>query len=172
MSKNYFTIITGWMNLERRDVCKELAGKKYIEVIADEKLRKQFYSCLKETVFRIDGLSFGHDKNYLIIRFMTEFFEKPDFHYGGKPSDTRLKKFYEILITLEKESKCRFIVDRSTKLSSTNLNLGLKFPLFKIGKLDNIVINDLISYLSDLWIWLCDELSTYGYKIRGMRPIW
>jgi hypothetical protein len=159
--------------VERRDLCKELAGRKYIELIADEKLRKQFYSCLRETVFRIDGLSFDHDENSLIILFLAEFFDKPDFYWRGKPSDTRLKKFYEILITLEKEKKYSFIVDKFAKPSSTNLSLKLKFPLSKIGKLDDIVINDLISYLSELWIWLCHKLSyNYGYKIYDVRPIW
>jgi LytS/YehU family sensor histidine kinase len=98
---------------------------------------------------------------------MTEFFEKPDFHYGGKPSDTRLKKFYEILITLEKESKCRFIVDRSTKLSSTNLNLGLKFPLFKIGCIivwkGGLFAGGLLGIIVGLSIMGMSEFFTYRY---------
>jgi hypothetical protein len=157
--------------LESRDLCQELAGKKYAEIIADEKLRKRFYGCLREIVFRIDGLSFDGDKDSLIIRFLPEFFEKPDFYWGGKPSDTRLKNFYKILKTLAREKKSKFVVDESTKLSSTNLNLKLKFLLTKIGKPDDIVVYDLISYLRELWIWLCDNLLIYGYKIHT-RPIW
>ena len=96
--------------MNKKDICEKLSEKKYSEVISNRNLRKQFLYCLNNNVFKINGICFSFDENlFLQITLPVQFFNHPAFRWGGRPSDTRIKRFYEILKKLEREFEGEFL---------------------------------------------------------------
>lgn len=136
----------------------ELIEKSYGEVLADKKLRKELVVCLHE-IFGIDGLRISFDdSNNICCLFEEQFFFKKDFFYGGKPSDKRIQRFFQILkgLQIREEYRGDFVIDLLCKPSSTNLRMKLKFPLRKLIRkqhkktLDEIKVKDVIIHLQEL----------------------
>lgn len=153
--------------MEKDSPCEELLEKTCGEVLANEVLRKQLMNCLETTIFRFDGFRIFYENDTIFIEFTESFFDKPDFLWHGKPSDTKLDKFYETLKTLSRESGRSFIVDSSAKPTSTNLQLKLKFRLTEFlkerRKETDVTVADLLRHLKDLWQELRNQL-TLNYK--------
>lgn len=152
------------------DPCEGLLEKKYGEVMAEEDSRRGFFHCLNSEVFKIDSLFFSLDEDSLSITFPSHFFAGPSFYWGGRPSDTRIKKFYETMKNLERKIG-GFFVDRRVKPSSTNLSMKLKFYFTHICvrkgiQVNEMTIRDIRAYLKDLWWRITSELVIYGYAIR------
>ena len=141
----------------------------YGKVLNDEKLRKQVIHLLNSKVFKIDGLIFSLDESSLSIKFPSRFFVKPFLFWAGRPSDTRIKKFYETIKSLERNFESAFLVDRTLKPSSTNLAMKIEFYLRKLGKgVSEMTIQDLLAYLETLWAEVTYELHmVYGYDIKS-----
>ena len=156
--------------MQQVNPCEGLLEKTYGQVVRDDALRKQLWRCLHTTVFMIDGLSFSLDgSNFIKIELSAEFFNRPDLQWNEKPSDTKIKRFYEILLKLQEEFEHDFMVS-GTKPDITNLSLKLKFPLSKFRKerkqqMDAAIIDDLLKYLNDLWQQLLERLSLHGYNL-------
>ena len=156
--------------MSKQNPCDELLGKKYGEVVVDEKLRRQFYHCLNNMIFKIDGLRFSYDENHCMsVELPAEFFDRPDFLWNGKPSDTRIKKFYDILKNIQREFD-NFYVDSFVKPSSTNLRLKLNFHLagFVEGgwHIEDALTKDIFVKLKDLWSKLRYKINiVYKYNV-------
>lgn len=155
--------------MEGENTCEGLLEKAFGEVLADKTLRKQLWKCLNSEVFGIDGLRFSCDESHTMsIKLPEQFFDKPDFLWSGKLSDTKLSKFYETLKTLQKQFEHDLIVDSYAIPSSTRLQLELKFPLTKFLRDKELQINDItigvmLQHLKDLWKKLIRKLK-FDYK--------
>jgi hypothetical protein len=147
------------------DPCKGLLEKKYIEVKADEKLRRNLSHCLNKRVFNIDNIFFLCSTDSITITFPSEFFTQPFFIHGGRPGNTKLQNFYNSMINLERRLKLGFIVDRNEKPSSTNLCMKVKFTLPNARQGINITIQDLLNHLTPIWSRIRYELGLIGYRI-------
>jgi len=156
--------------MNRENPCEEMLEKKYGEVFAVENSRRQLINCMNSEVFKIDGLIFSLEENSISITFPSQFFAKPFFYWREKPSDTKVKRFYEIMKNLEKKFKYDFFIDRMEKPSSTNLSMKIKFQFRRLKeKMPGMVeatIRIVLEYLKNLWQEITDELVFYGYDIR------
>lgn len=156
--------------MNKEDPCDGLLEKKYDEVLGEADLRKQLVRCLNKKIFKIDGAIFHLDEDSLSITFPSEFFNNPLFFWGGRPSETRIRKFYEIMKNIERKFNRDFFVDRNMRPSSTNLNMKVKFYFTKLQKenmqVDEIIIRDVLEHLQALWIKVTYELAVYGYDVR------
>jgi len=149
------------------DSCKGLLEKKYIEVKADENLRRNLSHCLNKKVFNIDGIFFLYSTDSITITFPSEFFTQPFFIHGGKPGNTKLQNFYDSMINLEKRLKLGFIVNRNEKPSSTNLCMKVKFTVPNTSQGGNVTIQDLLNHLNSIWSRIRYELGLLGYRIEN-----
>jgi len=158
------------IKVSTQNLCDELLERRYGEVVVDEKLRRQFHRCLNIMVFKVSGLRFSHDENHhcMSIELPAEFFDRPDFLWKGKPSDTKIGKFYDILKNILREFD-NFYVDSFVKPSSTNLRLKLNFHLagFVEGEkhIEDTLIKDLFVHLEDLWSKLRYKLKIYKWDM-------
>jgi hypothetical protein len=156
--------------------CEGLLDKTYGQVLADETLKKQLLKCLHTTVFEVGGLRLfygeSNESNEMFIAFTEYFFaNQSDLLWLEKPSDTRIKKFYEALLRLQRDFKNDFMVSCDTKPSSINLSLRLRLALRKFQKeenkrLDSVPIKDMIEYLKWLWEELLIRLRNHGFNIE------
>jgi hypothetical protein len=180
--------------------CNAVLSRTYAEILADEELKKQFRKCLYNKVFRVYGLRLFHMKDArtravfnetealdeteafnenatvketaLFIEFTEKFFaNQPNLQWSEKPSDTRIRKFYEILKTLQKDFKDDFKVSSLQKPSSTNLCLWLELALKRFQKdrnqkLESMQTMDIVEHLKWLWQKLLLSLSNYGFEIE------
>jgi hypothetical protein len=147
------------------DICKELLEKKYVEVKADEDLRRRLSRCLNRKVFDINGIFFLYGDDSFTITLPSEFFTEPFFIWGGRPSDKKIRGFYDSMINLERRLDLDFFVDRNEKPSSINLIMKLKFHLPNLAESGEITVQDLLNHLKPIWSRITYELRLIGYRI-------
>jgi hypothetical protein len=147
------------------DICKELLGKTYVEVKTEESLRRRLSRCLHKKIFNIDGIFFSYADDSITITLPSEFFTEPFFILGGTPSDTKIRKFYDSMINLQRRLELDFHVDRNEKPSSTNLSMKIKFDLRNLQKTGKMTIQDLLNHLEPIWSRIAYELHLIGYRI-------
>jgi hypothetical protein len=161
--------------MEKGNPCERLSKKTYGQVLSDETSRKQLMQCLRTSVFEIVGLKpFYDESNRISIELTDQFFrEQTDFLWHDKPSDTKVKRFYYILVKLQRDFGQDFVLGLSdhSRPSLTNLSLKLKFPLRKFlqdeeQKIDSVIIEELIRYLRKLWQNVLQRLSYHGYELK------
>lgn len=153
------------------DPCKELKDRKWGEVVTDQTVRKQLMSCLNREVFELSHVVFFFDEDACMSIGLTyHFFYEPEFYWRGKPSDKRIKDFYEIMKNLQWEFGEDFLLDRSIEPSSTNLNMRIKFPLKRLRRkgieIEEVSFREILSYLRSLWFDIRNQLAAYGYDFR------
>ncbi len=161
--------------MERGNPCERLSKKTYGQVLSDEISRKQLMQYMRTSVFEIIGLKPFYDEcDRISIEFTDQFFrEQTDFLWHDKPSETKVKRFYYILLKLQRDFGQDFVLGLSdhNKPSLTNLSLKLKFPLRKFlkdkeQKMDSVTIEELIEYLRKLWQNVLQRLGYHGYELK------
>lgn len=163
--------------MEKDNPCNSLLNRAFAEILVDEALKKQLKMCLYREVFRVHDLRFFYEENAafdetaMFIEFTDNFFaNQPDLLWSEKPSDTRIKRFYEILKRLQRDFENDFVVSRLQKPSSINLRLRIELTLQKFRedrnqRLDVIPIKDIVEHLKLLWQELLLKLRNYGFNI-------
>lgn len=156
--------------MNKENIYDDILNKKYGEVLGDVNLRKQLINCLHDRIFKINNAIYSLDEDSLSITLTSEFFDKPLFFWGGKPSETRIRRFYEIMRNIERNFDGDLVINRSIVPSPTNLSMNIKFYFTEIQKgrieMNEIAIKNILSYLQELWTTATGELAGYGYDVR------
>jgi len=152
-----------------QDPCEEIVEKKYSELMTDVSLSRKLTTCLNTKIFKIDGIIFYYEKDQVTIEFTSQFYNNHEqlFFRGGRPSDTKLEKFYDTMITIQKKLRKDFNFYVNTLPSSTNLSMKVKFPFGNIPQKqgEDIILRDLLEYLASIWSEITSELRPYNYYI-------